>query len=761
MKKKIVLSSIATLALISLVGCGGGSTPPSGAGTATTSSAKISGTAVDELILKGKVKVSKPDKTLLVEGRTSETDGTYTLDVENYTGPVVVNVTCDANSSLLIGTAKEVCPGDVDLNSVANANGKEVTINVSPLTEITYQRAVSLGDGVVTETSVAKASNEIALVFGVDPIQNDPTSDTYAYIIQSFHTVAEANVGKDLFDVIDDFAEDMSDGTVDNSDALIHAMQDANVTNPLTINDESYIIPENPASADAQKEVKTMIQSLRTQGTTMQSYAESEAESMGTALDSVALDVQTVSDYVLGITDLVMQARTDGNTTLSGQIDVTLDGSWVPIGVDIVQSTSNPNGWTYSTMNGDYTGTIILPEITDGIEYTFTSLNANFSGTLPYVNDIYSDTPDVQTQNVSLNLALTKTGDVVNTTLSDFSIENSGNKISIDSLTGRVSYTAPSNPDEDPVFNYVKFDAMTLTAVAGDYTATGTLSVPAYAINTSLESRGGIEEVPTTYANANISCPYSSTISNVNATLDIGGKHYTYHQYYGSDNQASFDLDNISGHYTKSDIENASSITATCSDNSNPIVHVYVWNDTDEAIGNSGNIPKKVAFEGSLKNTKTNGELSGTVNIELLNVQTLDLTTDISETNEPALKVDLSGKLLMPERPETLLNLSYETKVNDDAHRHSVTGSYSYDTTLITVAGSVGKTGKNANLVFTNGSGITADFILANDTFVNGNVANSTGSLVKKDGKVVATIEERNDDVIIIKYLDGSFESIF
>jgi len=760
MKKKIVSSSIATLALISLVGCGGGGSSTSDTGTATTS-AKISGTAVDELILNGKVKVSKPDSTLLVEGRTSKTDGTYTLDVENYTGPVVVNVTCDANSSLLIDTAKKVCPNDVDLNSVASVNGKEMTINVSPLTEITYQRAVSLGDGAVTETSVAKASNEIALVFGVDPIKNDPTSDTYADIIQSFHTVAEANAGKDLFDVIDDFAEDMSDGIVDNSDALINAMQDTNVTNPLTINDESYVIPENPASADAQKEVKTMIQSLRTQGTTMQSYAESEAEAMGTALDSVALDVQTISDYVLGITDLVMQARTDGNTTLSGQIDVTLDGSWVPIGVDIVQSTSKPNEWTYSTMNGDYTGTIILPEITDGIEYTFTSLNANFSGTLPYVNDIYSDTPDVQTQNVSLNLALTKTGDVVNTTLSDFSIENSGNKISIDSLTGRVSYTAPSNPDEDPVFNYVKFDAMTLTAVAGDYTATGTLSVPEYAINTSLESRGGIEEVPTTYANANISCPYSSTMSNLNATLSIDGSNYTYNIGYMESYQAYFYLEDIPGNYTQSEIEGASTITAICSDNSNPIVNVYVWNDTDEAIGNSGNIPKKVAFEGSLKNTKTNGELSGTVNIELLNAQTLDLTTDISETNEPALKVDLSGKLLMPQRPETLLNLSYETKVNDDAHRHSVTGSYSYDTTLITVAGSVGKTGKNANLVFTNGSGITADFILANDTFVNGNVANSTGSLVKKDGKVVATIEERNDDVIIIKYLDGSFESIF
>jgi len=757
MKKKIVLSSIATVALVSLVGCGGGSTPPAEEVTTST----LSGVAVDELILNGKVKVSKPDKTLLVEGRTSDTDGTYTLDVENYTGPVVVNVTCDANSSLLIGAAKEVCPSDVDLNSVANANGKEVTINVSPLTDITYQRAVSLGGGTVTETSVAKASNEIALVFGVDPIQNNPTSDTYTDIIQSFHAVAEADAGKDLFNVIDDFAEDMSDGTVDNSDALINAMQDANVANPLTINDESYVIPENPASADDQTELKTMIQSLRTQGTTMQSYAESEAEAMGTALDSVALDIQTVSDYVLGITDLVVQASTDGNTTLGGQIEVTLGGEWVPIDVDVVQSTTNPNEWTYSTMDGEYTGNIILPEITEGIEYTFTSLNANFSGTLPYVNDIYSDTPDVQTQNVSLNLALAKTGDIVNATLSDFSIENSGNKISIDSLTGSVSYTAPSNSDEDPVFNYVKFDAMTLTAVAGDYTATGTLSVPEYAINTSLESRGGFEEVPTTYAGLSIYCSNSSTISNMGATLSIGGENYTYHQDYGTNTSAYLDLDNISGHYTESEIANASTITATCSDNSAPIVHTWAWNDTDIAIGNSGNIPKKVAFEGSLKNTKTDGELSGTVNIELLNAQTLDLTTDISETNEPALKVDLSGKLLMPQRPETLLNLSYETKVNDDAHRHSVTGSYSYDTTLITVAGSVDKTGKNANLAFTNGSGITADFILANDAFVNGNVANTTGSLVKKDGKVVATIEERNDDVIVIKYLDGSFESIF
>ena len=753
MTKKILITSVVTA--IMLTACGGGGDNKQSPDP--IKKVTLSGTAVDELILNGKVKVTKPDATLLIEGRTSADKGTYALDISNYTGPVIINVTCDADSKLLIGTKQETCPTDLELNSVANAEGKAVVINISPLSDTVYQIAKKAG---ITKESIDKATNQISTVFGINPILNDPTTGAYAEIVEAFHKAADNTTGKDLFDVIDDFVEDISDGVIDNSVALGDALQNANVaTNVPAAGEDSYTVPENPASLDDKAQVKAFIQDLRTQGTTMESYANNEAEAMGTALESVALDVQTVSDYVVGIVDIVTQAREDGNTTLHEYIEVTLGGDWRYLPVTVTKSET-VNTWTYSTSNGQYTGTIIFPELQSGMEYTFTSLGANFNGTLPYVEDIYAETLNVQTQSVSLNISLTKSGDIVNTTLSDLAIENNGSSISIDSLTGSLSYSVPTGADNSPIFNYVKLDAVTLTAVAGDYRATGTLSVPEYAVNSSLAVRGGLKEVPTTHAYLDISCSYPAILDNPSATLGLDSVNYTYFQSYGYDSGAGFYLNDISGNYSQSEIESATTITATCSDNSTPQNNISVWNDSDELIGNSGYIPKKIAFEGSLKNTKTNGEISGNIDVELTNAKIINLVDNDNLGDEILLKVDVSGKLLIPNRPETLVNIGYETKA-DNATKHSMTGSYSHDTTLLTVAGALDKAGDNGQLTFTNATGVQAQFILNNDVFVNGNAINSTGSLVTKGGKVIATIESRNDNIIIIKYLDGSFESIF
>ncbi len=749
-KTLLTLSAAGAAAL--LTACGGGSSAPAAAAQ-EASQVLIQGTAVDELILNGKVKVQKPDATLLAEGRTSTVDGTYDLNVSNYTGAVVINVTCDANSTLLVNGAQETCPSALNLNSVANADGNAVTVNISPLTEITYQRAVALGGGQVTADAVTTASNQVALMFGVDPIQNNPTEATYANIVDAFHAVAAADPSKDLFTVINEFAADLSDGVVDNSAALIQQLADANVTNPLTTSGPGgYTVPTNPASMNDVTTVKALVQAIRTQGTTLEAYGKAETEDIGTALDSVALDVQTVVDYVAGIVDLVTQAREEGNTTSSGQIEVTFDGSPVQADINISQSASNPDEWSYTAGN-NYAGTITMPEIVTGMENTFTALNASFTGTLPYVENIYSQTPNVQTQNVTLDLALTKTAEGADLALTNFTITNNGSKISIDSLTGSIGYAA------NQVFNYVKLDAVTFSAIAGDYNATGTLSVPAYAMNTSLAARGGISEEEFTGFELSISCP-NDQVSVSTATVELNGQTYA-PSHTDIHYEAFYHFDDIPGALNQQDLTAAFRTDASCPSGDQPQTQIRgVWYDTEDMIGNSGHVPAKLAFIGSITNTQTNGELNGTVNVELLNAASLDLTADFNDTNAPELKVDVNGRLAMPQRPETLLNLSYETKANDDAHRHSLTGSYSYSTTLITLTGSMDKAEDNAQLTFTDGSGVTADFILANKALLNGNANAATGSLVKKDGKVVATIEERND-AIIIKYLDGSFESIF
>ena len=745
--REILLNLAIAGTVIVFTACGGGN--PKSANIETT----IKGIAVDELILNGKVEVKKPDSTLLIEGRTSAVDGSYTLELGAYRGPVVLTVTCDSDSRLLIEGTEKTCPTSMELNSVANVKGTEVTVHISPLTEIIYQRAVHLGtSGKVTEDSISKASNQVSVMFGVDPIANNPTVDTYAKIIKAFHAVAEADISRDLFAIINDFVDDMSDNVVDNSSALIDALGDENIVNNLTESSESsYIIPDNPASADGATQVKNMIRDLRTQATTMETYIKNEADDIGVALENTALHLQSTTELIVGIVELVKDARDDGNSTLEGYIWIDFRNTSGTVPIVVTQSNTNPNKWSYRVCSGSaYKGTVVLPELPNDIENTFNSLNATFVGALPYFS---IDSSVVQ--NVALDFTFTKTGNGADLSVSNASMENNGTTISVSSLNASIGYSS------DGTFNYVKLHDVVLNGTTGGYSAIGTLTVPEYVINSSLPTTG-LEEVKSWNVGVTLTC---TGLSDASAEIQVGDIRYTHDNSYGTNGRAYFYFYDIYRDWEESDIEEAIITDGSCSDGSSPQVTIDIWNYMQEKFGNSGFVPSKLSFVGSIKNTQTSGEINGTVNIELLNATTINLVNYDNIQNitpgEIALKVDISGRLNMPSRPETLVNLSYETKVDDDEHRHSIAGSYSHNTTILTLAGSIDKSGKNANIVLTDGAGVEASFILSDDSFVNGNAANSTGSLVTKDGQVVATIEERGDDLLVIKYLDGSFESIF
>ena len=744
MRKKLGLLGLVASAFI-VVGCGGGAPQKDEKVT-------INGTAVDELILNGKVEATKPDSSLLVEGRTSQTDGTYTLEIANYTGPVIINVTCDANSSLLIGTTKESCPSGLKMHSVANVDGKSVTVNVSPLTDITYKLAQN--GGAITEKSIETASNQVAAMFGVDPIKGDPTKGAYADTIKAFHDAAAADENLDLFGVIDHFVQDANDSVIDNSDALIRALHDNNVSNQLQSGD--FTIPTNPASLSETKKVEKFIQEIRTQGTTIENYTDNEADAIGTALESVTLDMETAADYVVGIAGLVMDARDENKDTLRDTFEVFLDGERFMAEANVTKI--NATTWRYSTAGRS--GTITLPEVTDGMEYTFTNLNASFSGTLPYVKNPFDDATRItDTQTVSLDIALVKSGDAVTVTLTNCTLENATGRISIESLTGEVNYSK-SPVDDEPVFNYVKLHEAKLNASAGKYNATGTLTIPEYTVNSSLSPRGGIGEVPVTHFNINISCPTENPeVSQL--SVSINGTQYTPDWHNVWNHEAYYSFNDIPGNVTPKTIMAGLQSNASCSNGDTPTEAASgIYYSTSEELGNSGIIPKKLTFDGSLKNTETSGEINGRINIELLNGTNADLTNDEKILQNIMLKVTINGKLLMPNRPETLINVDYETK-SDNTKRHSVAASYTHGSTLLSLEGSIDKARENGKFTFTNGSGIQADFIYANDALVDGNIAAETGSLVTYNGSVVATIEERGTGGMIIKYLDGSVETLF
>ena len=763
--KNRLLSLSAISAILILNACGGSNTDPVVEPKPNTTT--LSGTAVDELILNGKVLVSKPDGTKLAEGRTDSANGTYTLKIEVYTGPVIVNVTCDSDSKLQLSTGNAECPSNLNLNSVTNieANSVPLVVNISPLTQIVYKKAMEVG---INKDSIKDALNKVGLTFGVNPLSDNPTADTYAKVIKSFHTVAENNSSMDLFDVIDAFIADFSDGNISNSKALIDAMKNTNITNNLTNSDSSYVVPDNAPDIDNVTKVKDMIKSLRTQATTIEDFANPESENIGTALDNVTLDLQSASDYVVAIIEIAGKARDNGQSSSTEPIEVNIDGKYFSNSLlaTVTQSSTNPDEWSYTTsfVDNTYTGKITMPEITDGIEKDFTTLSAKLDGTLPYVKDIYSNTPNIGTQTVKLNdLTLTKTTDGTYMVLSGLSIEN-GTKVSVDEIKGSIGYTP--NDGSEPTFNYVKIDSIKLSASTGVYAINGMITPTDYKINNSIKDRGGFGDEVNTDTRITISC---EGLNVWESSLTLDGKIYSYnyynYDYYNNMGNKVFGY-SIRGNFSEEAIKTGFTSNATCNNGATPNIKVYNRLETEEVFGNSGYIPSKISFVGSLKNTATGGEINGTINAELRNSESINLKSFDHRDGEKDVikdidaKIVINGTLVMPDRPKTLLNLSYETDMTNK--KHTIAGSYSYENTLMTMSGNSDMDLNVTNMTFTNGSDITATFKMSDkDGFISGNLANNSGSLISVDGSVVASIEDRGNDMLVVKYLDGYFESIF
>ena len=306
MYKKISFSALVFGTFMVLNGCGGGG---GSTGGTPISSSSIKGVAVDDLILNGVVKAQDTNGNLLVSGRTSDIDGTYTVNV-NYTGVVLVNVTCDENSTMYNPETKEKteCGADVSLNSLgAVTAGSDLTVNISPLTEIVYQRAAALAGGDISDVDgddVRVARTEIGLMFSVDPLADDPTDGTYAAIIGTIHTLADADPDTSVMDITNLLAEQLSDGEADGTAdetlyLLVKVMADAGITNNLVATDGTYTPPENPASLSDIEEAKALFTELRTQAMSLTDYTNSgtpgfldtEAQKMEEALNGVVLNV--------------------------------------------------------------------------------------------------------------------------------------------------------------------------------------------------------------------------------------------------------------------------------------------------------------------------------------------------------------------------------------------------------------------------------------------------------------------------------------
>ncbi len=155
-------------------------------------------------------------------------DGSYSVEIASYSGPVIVKVVGGSYTEESSGTTVVLASNDVLRCLVPNASGS-VTANVTPLTEIAA--ALAQASGGLDRTNVAQANNQVGAFFGgIDIVGETPLDPTtastgsptqpqidYGLILAGISEMAEglSVTSKKLTDAL---ARDLSDGTFDGVD---------------------------------------------------------------------------------------------------------------------------------------------------------------------------------------------------------------------------------------------------------------------------------------------------------------------------------------------------------------------------------------------------------------------------------------------------------------------------------------------------------------------------------------------------------------
>ncbi len=744
------MSTVAACAVVGMVGCGGGSSS-----TVATETSKVSGVAVDDLILNGVVEVTNVAGDVLASGRTDASNGSYALDLD-YSGVVMLQVRCDENSMMLTPEGNVTCPSEMSLRSVADVKaGVEQEVNISPLTEVVVQRAQSMGETITSEV-VESARTEIGLMFGVDPIADDPTEGPYSDVVSAIHEVAETT-DADVLTVIEDLAEELSDGSADGEEdtilsALVDEMDDLNLTNNLTESDGDYIPPENPADLTDIESAKAFMAEVRTQTSEADSFITTEEAAINSALESELLDLEYIGNSVNMIADGIGYMSEENLTSIETDIG---DRTYALNGSD--------GSYSYTITEGDKTwsGSVTFPGVLLGDEavaeiYKEQTLTMNVQGTFPLGDVSVTEEGVEDSQSFEGTLTTIRSGTVTTISLTGKAASN-GTSVEIKAFDAELAYSegeVGEDGNAEPVLEYLKLNKLDLEGIVDGYTVNGVITVNAYTQNSSLSALGGMYEVEEGGFGGYISCSGSRVVDgSVSVTFtydgttyepnytDEGGDNY----YFGFDDlPANLEYDELtSGDYV--------AFSATCEDESvEPELTInWSWGYTDEELANNGWVPSEITFEGSV--VRENAALNGTLNAKWLNAATMEMVEDSNET--AMVEVSFSGKLQMPDRPEMLTTLTFKNAEVENNIQNTVAASYTYDATVINATAVMDEALENGSIEITNQSGMKANMNIANGSID----ANST---LTKDGHLLGTFEER-EDAAIIKYIDGSFETLF
>ena len=170
----------------------------------------------------------------------------------------------------------------------------------------------------------------------------------------------------------------------------------------------------------------------------------------------------------------------------------------------------------------------------------------------------------------------------------------------------------------------------------------------------------------------------------------------------------------------------------------------YVRNHTVDIEGHY--IPSALSFDGTIADQSNESSLNGNISMVLKNAADINFSSE----EEPLFSINTTGRLKMPDHPVLNVMLGVE---NVDANRNDYNLSYSYDSVVVNGTAKLDSDEENGTVDFTSTNGLHIHIVL-----VNGEIDTARSS-VTKDGNAIGHFEKRND-LTIIKYIDGTFESL-
>jgi len=747
-----MLGSVVTAALL-LSGCGGGSSSDSD----VVEASQISGVAVDDIIVNGIVTALDAQGNTLATTRT-DANGTYTLALE-YEGVVTLQVTCDENSTMGEG---ESCPSEMSLRSIADVEaGENQEVHISPLTEVVVERALALaGDAAPEPEDVESARAQIGLMFQLDPIGDNPVEqEAYTEVVEAIHTLAEES-NTTVIDVTDELAEALSDGTASLAEeevvaSLVEAMQEQNITAPIATVDENgtYVVPENPAPVDDIAAAKAFMEELRSQATTVETFANDEQAAMSNALESTVMNLDAMGSTLATVAGLIEEMEDAGQTQASQEES----------GHTIAVTKESDGKYSYSVDDATWSGSVtissvLLSEDAEDALFSDGELVLEVSGTTPL--DDTSGSED--SQSFTGTIKTSRSGTTTTVSMSG-SVSSNGTTYALKALDAVVDYSSVADDEggTEPQLNYFKLNKVTLQGIIGGYTIDGDLTVNSYVQNASTKDFGGMA-----YNTGFDVTLYCSTgwIENVDSfTVTYDNKEYAPVHSWGDLDHMDYEFE-IPGDLFYDDIDSLVSSTLGHLDLENSVKCIeeedegssineytpsytlhYTWDD--EEMYNSGWVPSKVTFSGKV--ARENASIDGTLVAEWSNAATMDITEESEE--ELVGSVSFDGKLQMPDRPELLASLHLEDEIKDGVVVNHITGSYSHDTIAVTLEATLDEALEEGTVLFSTQTGMELNMLLSEEE--------EAGELTK-DGKLIGTLEERSE-APVIKYIDGTFESLF